>query len=289
MTHTRIIFFCSLLAARVAGAQTSGDAPHVQEAPTEATPAPDPPDQLPDGTGWGVAAGLRYLEIIRGGGKPHEKLPLLIVIHGLGDKPDPGWLGAIDVEPGVKVRMILPQAPTPYGGGFSWFPYRSSTPDQAALTRGITAAAERLARTISVLQTARPTRGRAAVVTGFSQGGMLSYALALTHPELIAFAAPISGMLPEPMWPDKAQAGAHAPRLHALHGKADNVVRCAADEELVERLRAHAYAAELTCFEGVGHAITPEMSALVRAQISAALVQLKSNAQRKPARKLAEH
>ena len=39
------------------------------------------------------------------------------------------------------------------------------------------------------------------VVTGFSQGGMLSYALALHHPELIEYALPISGMLPEVLWP----------------------------------------------------------------------------------------
>src|SRR4051794_10565451 len=65
------------------------------------------PDAAPDATGWGTAAGLRYLEIIRGGARPNEKLPLLLVIHGLGDKPAPDWVRAVDVDDNLKVRMIL--------------------------------------------------------------------------------------------------------------------------------------------------------------------------------------
>jgi phospholipase/carboxylesterase len=211
------------------------------------------------------------LEIIRGGAKPNEKLPLLLVVHGLGDKPHHGWLDAIDVDSKIKVRMILPQAPTPHGSGFSWFPYRAGTLDQAELARGISAAAERLARMLEVLQTQRPTRGKA-LVSGFSQGGMLSFALALSHPELVAYALPISGMLPGQLWPvAAAPAGVVYPPLRALHGTADTVVRFAVDDELVKRLRELGYPAELVAFDAVPHAITHEMSAVARSALSAAL------------------
>jgi phospholipase/carboxylesterase len=264
------LLFTHALASSFAAAQASPVVAQPAAVAVEASPAP-PPDAAPDASGWGVAGGLRYLEIIRGGAKPNEKLPLLLVIHGLGDKPHHGWLEAVDVDSKIKVRMILPQAPTPHGGGFSWFPYRAGTLDQAELARGISAAAERLARMLEVLQTQRPTRGKA-LVSGFSQGGMLSYALALSHPELFAYALPISGMLPGQLWPiAAAPAGVVYPPLRALHGTADTVVRFAVDDELVKRLRELGYTAELVPFEGVPHAITREMSAVVRSTLSALL------------------
>lgn len=229
------------------------------------------PDAAPDATGWGVAAGLRYLEIVRGGADAKETLPLLIVIHGLGDKPNLGWVHAIDVNEKLKARMILPEAPTPYGDGFSWFDYRAGSLDQVALAHNIAAIEARVAQMIEVLLKQRPTRGARVVVTGFSQGGMLSYALAVQHPALIEFALPISGMLPEPLWPKQPRGETWAPPTHALHGTSDTVVRMAIDTQLVEHLKSLGFAAELNSFEGVGHQITPEMSAEAKRSLSAAL------------------
>lgn len=257
-----------------AGAQEQPYAPSLGPvAPAQGTEVL--PDAPPDQTGWGAAAGLRYLEIIRGGASPDEKLPLLLVIHGLGDKPHHDWLQAVDVDSNVKVRMILPQAPTPHGNGFSWFPYRAGSLDQAALARGISAAAERLTRMIAVLRIQRPTRGRA-VVSGFSQGGMLSYAVALSRPELVACAVPISGMLPEPLWPVRAHDAGWFPRIRSLHGKADSVVRVDVDQQLVERMRQLGYPVELVTFDATGHTITPAMSAIVRSALNEVLAPNKS-------------
>jgi phospholipase/carboxylesterase len=259
-----------------AAAQASAEVAQPALAAAEAAPLPLP-DAVPDATGWGVAGGLRYLEIIRGDAKPNEKLPLLLVIHGLGDKPHRSWLESIDVDSKLKARMILPQAPTAYGDGFAWFPYRAGSLDQAELARGITQAAERLTRMLEVLKTQRPTRGKA-LVSGFSQGGMLSYALALSHPELIAYALPIGGMLPGQLWPvSGAAADAHFPALRALHGTADTIVRFSVDDQLVRHLRELGYAAELVPFEGAGHTISAEMAVLARSTLSAALAQTIEN------------
>jgi phospholipase/carboxylesterase len=236
---------------------------------TQVAPAADS-DAPPDASGWGTAAGLRYLEIVRGEVAANAELPLLLVIHGLGDQPQRAWLNAIDVDSHSPARMILPQAPTPYGRGFAWFEYRFADQDPAALARGIAAATERLARMITVLQTQRPSRGKA-VVSGFSQGGMLSYSLALSHPELIAFALPVSGMLPEPLWPATKPASTRFPALRALHGTADPVVAFAADAQLAKHLRELGYTAELVPFPDVGHSITAAMSLDARSALSAAL------------------
>jgi phospholipase/carboxylesterase len=247
--------------------------------------SPQSTDAAPDATGWGTAAGLRYLEILRGGASANEKLPLLLVIHGLGDKPHHDWLRAIDVDSNVKVRMILPQAPTPHGNGFSWFPFRAGNLDQVALAGGISAAAERLTRMITLLQTQRPTRGRA-VVTGFSQGGMLSYAVALSRPDLVESAVPISGMLPEPMWPVRARDAGWFPRIRSLHGKADTLVRFDVDQQLVERMRGFGYPVELVGFDATGHTITPAMSEVVRKTLNDVLTPKKSSVSSKRSRVL---
>lgn len=233
-------------------------------------PVLEPPDALPDANGFGSAGGLHYLELIRGDARPDEPLPLLILIHGLGDRARRDWLDVLDIEQG-KVRMIMPQAPLPYGDGFAWFEYRFRDQDPDALAQGITEASDRLAHMLTVLQTQRPTRGRA-VVVGFSQGGMLSFALALRHPELVRYALPISGMLPPGMWPKRVQRTRMVP-LHALHGTADTVVAFEADRALVAHLRQIGYPAQLSAFEGVGHTIAPAMAQEAVSAIARALAQ----------------
>lgn len=166
--------------------------------------------------------------------------------------------------------MILPQAPTPYGPGFAWFPFRFQDRNDAALAGGISAAAARLAQLIDVLQAQRPTRGRV-VVTGFSQGGMLSYALALSQPQKIEFALPISGELPAQLWPTVRPKRGSVPRMIALHGVADTVVPFEADDKLAQHLRGLGYPLELVRYEGVGHRISEEMSARVKRELSAVL------------------
>ena len=250
-----------------AGAPQARPASPAQPRTALSAPVPEVPDALPDAKGWGSAGGLHYLELVRGEARASETLPLVILIHGLGDRPRPDWLEVIDFD-NRKLRMILPQAPTPYGDGFAWFEYRFRDQDPDALAQGISEASERLARMLNVLQKQRPTKGRP-VVCGFSQGGMLSFALALRHPELVRYAVPISGMLPRGLWPERLPKGKLVP-VHALHGTADTVVAFDADQKLVAHLRQLGYPAELSVFEDVGHTISPAMSqdavsALVRA------------------------
>jgi phospholipase/carboxylesterase len=119
--------------------------------------------------------------------------------------------------------VILPQAPTPYSDGFSWFGYSAAGGQPAELAVGIAVASDRLAAAIGRLTRGLPTRGRV-IVTGFSQGGMLSYALALRSPALFELALPMSGLLPASLWPDRPEPGVRYPPIRACHGTADTLV-----------------------------------------------------------------
>jgi phospholipase/carboxylesterase len=226
------------------------------------------PFAAPGPDGWGRAGPLRYLERTLAGGDPREPLPLVVMIHGMGDAPRFDWFREAAVIK-TPMRLIMPQAPTPYYGGFSWFPYDPAAPDPAALARGVATATEQIARAIEVLHARRPSVGRT-IVAGFSQGGMLSYALALHKPALVAVSLPISGFLPEPLWPAQRPRGIRFPRIVAMHGDRDDVVPIAPARVLHAALTARGYESTLREFAGVRHQITAEMALYLVALLESA-------------------
>jgi phospholipase/carboxylesterase len=210
--------------------------------PSERTAAPTP---LPT---------LKFRERILGDADPAERLPMIVAIHGLGDRPES--FGRVFDRYRRPARLILPQGIDPHGDGFSWFPFRRDRSNPAELASGMRRAADQIAALLGELIALRPTRGRP-VVTGFSQGGMLAFTLAATHPDRIAGAVPMGGWLPPPLWPGRE--GAPGPRVVALHGDADAVVPIAPTREAVAHLAAQGRPVELRELAGVGHTVSPEM------------------------------
>ncbi|HET6585598.1 MAG TPA: dienelactone hydrolase family protein [Nannocystaceae bacterium] len=203
-----------------------------------------------------VAANLHYLEIVLGGAKPDDPLPMIVAIHGLGDDPENfGHLLETFQEP---ARLILPRGLDPRdAGGWSWFPLRARDADVAALASGIDRAGDEIAKGVAVLVTQRPTLGKP-VVTGFSQGGMLSFAIAIDHPELVSAALPVGGWLPPPLLPAD-RAPADAPAILAFHGTDDTAVRHEPTVQSVAQLVERGWHVTLKSYDGVGHVITPEI------------------------------
>lgn len=231
-----------------ASASTTPPAGPANETPNAANDAA--PDELP------IAGRLRYVEVILGDAKPDDRLPMIIAIHGLGDDPrNFGHLFDTFTEP---ARLILPQGiDARDGGGFSWFPLRARDPDVTAVAAGIGRAAEEIAASIEVLVASRNTAGKP-ILTGFSQGGMLTFAVAARHPELLGLALPVSGWLPPPLVPDAA-APKGAPPIVAFHGTEDGAVKYEPAKIGVEALEQHGWNVTLMTYQGVGHVITPEV------------------------------
>jgi phospholipase/carboxylesterase len=100
--------------------------------------------------------------------------------------------------------------------------------------------------------------GHPVAVTGFSQGGVLSFALAVRHPELVTLAVPLSGGLPASLIPT-AGPPPGAPPIRALHGNADDRIPVAMASRTVESLAARGWDAQLQTWDGVPHTVTPEM------------------------------
>jgi phospholipase/carboxylesterase len=211
------------------------------------------------------AAGIRFLERLTGGADAAEPLPLVVGIHGFGGRPERFGRALAALQ--VKARVILPYGTEVHGGGFAWF---DGWNDDAQVADGSRRAADRLLAMIAELSRRHPTVGKP-IVTGFSQGGILSYTIAVLHPDAVRAAFPAGGFLPPPLLPTAWPAGQPTPLLHAFHGAADERVPIDADRATVRGLDAVGLHVELTEYPGVEHVLAGDMERdLVRA-IEAAL------------------
>lgn len=249
----------SLLGCERSSKKPSTAAPAKQAA--AATPAAEPSEplgselQTSDKQEFEEAAGLAYAEVMLGGAKPDDTVPMIVAIHGLGDGPHSfGRLFANFPEP---ARLILPRGLDDYeAGGWSWFPLRARDPDVDELAKGVDRSAKTIAKGVAELQNKRKTVGKP-IVTGFSQGGILTFELAVHHPDVVGVAIAVGGWLPPPRWPKKKPEDTALPRIVALHGTADNAVEYEPTVKAVEQLKELGYAVELKAYEGVRHVITP--------------------------------
>lgn len=199
-----------------------------------------------------VAAGVRYVVRETGGAGPEDRLPLIIAVHGLGDRPE-AFLDVFEGLP-LRARIVAVRGLDPYLDGFAWFPLGGADGEGGAFRRAVDA----LAAAIPEVARQRPTCGLP-VITGFSQGGMLSFALAARAPAIVRAAVPIAGRLPMSMLP--LALPDPRPEVTALHGTADGRIPFAQGDTSVQALRARGFRAEMRAFEGVGHVIPPPVRA----------------------------
>ncbi len=235
-------------------------APEV-EAPAASPSRPAEPIQAPE---IPAEAPLGFVEITTGGAGKADRLPLIIAVHGLGDRPE-NFVRLFEGLP-LPARVVAPRGPTAHGQGRSWFPVRLPVRrDDPRMAAGVRSAAASLAALAAWLQARRPTVGKP-VITGFSQGGISSFAVAVHHPDAISGAVPVAGALPADLW---RGPGPSVPVV-ALHGKADRVVPFADGAALVEALAARGADARMIAFDDVPHRVPPA----VRRAVFEALAEL---------------
>jgi phospholipase/carboxylesterase len=128
--------------------------------------------------------------------------------------------------------------------------------DPERLADGVQRATARLAELLRELGEQERFVGKP-VVTGFSQGGILSYSLAVHHPELISASVPIAGWLPPRIAPDSP------PRVRvpivALHGEEDRVVPFIQTHELASEMASLGFDLQLQTYPRVAHSINREV------------------------------
>ena len=173
----------------------------------------------------------------------------VIAVHGLGDSPENFSLLFKDKT--VPAEVLLPRAPTRHGRGGSWFPVaipvRTTPKDK--LKSDVSAATTLLCQFIDSQKYKRKP-----VITGFSQGGILAFSVAVTCPEEIHAAVPVSGFLPLEIPKNKK-----IPPIFAFHGTNDKIVDFEWGKTTVKKLFDAKVDVKLYQFPGLDHFISEEL------------------------------
>jgi phospholipase/carboxylesterase len=222
------------------------------DAPAPEAEAPLPPPSV-DAFGhpyrWLALGKIKYLEVVFGGAEPEEALPIVVLFHGLGDRPRLPTGG----DPRERrLRMIFPEAPYRFDAGFAWYPIRVRDREPEAMAAALVQTGNELAELLARLEARYPGPCKP-IVSGFSQGGIVTFALAVEHPRAMEAAFPMSAWLPPALVEHATARAPRLPRLRMTHGGADEVVPFEETRRIVDRLASEGAPIELTVFEGVGH------------------------------------
>ncbi len=154
-----------------------------------------------------------------------ENAPLLIMSHGYGS--DENDLFSFAQELPKELFIISLRAPYPLPPfGNAWYAINFDAQqnkwndvEQAVSSR------DKIAEFIDYACETYPVDPNNVILLGFSQGTILSYAVALTYPEKIKNIVALSGYISEDMFPDKLESTRYKHlEFYCSHGSVDHVI-----------------------------------------------------------------
>ena len=191
--------------------------------------------------------------------RPHgatDASPLLIAFHGMGDTPE-NFAAAFEDFP-AAAEILVPRGIHPRGDGFAW--YRLGSPAEMAAD---------IRNTVDAVWPAIKARakGRPIFVTGFSQGGVMTFALARYRPTEIAHAFPIAGRLMPEL--ETAKGDPPPAPTDAYHGTADTMISFEDGQRAIDAFKAAGGTATMHAYPDVPHTLMPMRSDLFAAIVAA--------------------
>jgi phospholipase/carboxylesterase len=192
------------------------------------------------------------------GPAPDAPRVLLVLLHGVGG--DELQLADIGARMPDDVLVALPRGPcTISGERLGWFREALSEDGAHVVEDEAEEARVKLLEFIEQLQHRHDIRPSNTVLAGFSQGGMLAAAAALTSPASVAGFAMLCGRVMPELEPIIAARDATT-HLQALvvHGRQDDVLPLEWAERATSRLRALGVAHEQKLHDA-GHTLEPGM------------------------------
>ncbi len=180
---------------------------------------------------------------------PSKPAPLVVVMHGYGSSADQiaqPWretaarFGAVLAAPRA-VRMV------PQSSGFSW--------------NNIEEADMIVSNAVKHCKGTHNIDPKRIVLTGFSQGGTMTFALAAEHPDWFCGVIPMAGhvdptsaaMTPTPTSDDDNTGSVKRPRYYLAVGERDRPALVEQNKQAAKTLTAAGYDVRLVVFPGVGH------------------------------------
>jgi phospholipase/carboxylesterase len=178
----------------------------------------------------------------------------VVLVHGYGSDGNdliglaPHWQQFLP-----SAHFVAPHAPDPLPGspGFQWFPI--SRIDPAEMQRGVESVAATLDHFLDAELQRLSLPPERLILTGFSQGAMLSLHLGLRRATPPAAIVGLSGLLPAP-----APSRPNGPPIFLAHGDADDVIPVQAMLMAATMLGAGGRAVQWHIAPGIGHGVDPD-------------------------------
>lgn len=154
-----------------------------------------------------------------------DKNPLLLLLHGYGSNEQDLFSFATE----LPEEYYVISARAPYNmqyGSYAWYAInfdenqnKFSDNEQAKESRDL------IKLFIDELLATYPIDPNNIILTGFSQGAILSYAVALSHPEKIQKVVALSGYISEPIFEESYKNNDFSNlKIFASHGTVDQVI-----------------------------------------------------------------
>lgn len=193
-------------------------------------------------------------------------LPTVIALHGRGSDAErfAGFVRRL----APRAKIISLQAPTAMDPGFTWLRLRVAEPDQARLTADIRSALQGLRPRLAELRREPGGCGRP-LLLGYSQGGVLTLALAAEGLDGVAAFVDLSGALPRG-YPIPERKGEASAPVFSFHARQDPLVPVEATRIALRALEQAGVPVTAVELEG-GHDPTPQLREAVARRVEALL------------------
>ena len=199
---------------------------------------------------------LSYVLRAPSGTVESDALPLIFVLHGRG--ADANDLAGVAPMMGSGCRFIFPNAPEPFEPapgfqfGYTWFDGWPAEPNSIKRSRNL------LLKFIDESLERFATPPGKVILSGFSQGGMMSLDVGFRTKQKLAGIVVMSGALYEE---DPPPFSREIPVL-MVHGREDDMIPVLAAHRARRILESHGVEPEYHEFP-MGHYVTPESIAVV--------------------------
>jgi phospholipase/carboxylesterase len=187
-----------------------------------------------------------------------ENAPLLIMAHGYGSDENDLFSFASELpEELFIISLRAPYAMQPYGN--AWYAInfdaeKGKWSDNEQAKRSVNI----IAKFINYACETYPVNPKNVTLLGFSQGTILSYAVALNYPEIVNNVIALSGYINEDILPESVNPSevSHL-QFYCSHGSADQVIPVEWARKAPEFLKAHKINHVYSEYP-VGHGVAPQ-------------------------------
>jgi phospholipase/carboxylesterase len=200
--------------------------------------------------------GFRYQEIVVNTTSPNEKLPLIIGLHWMRSNPNEFYTFLKDIK--KPARILLLEGSYAYKEGFSFYPVEPENyykMDADAKMKALVVEGNKLSKFIEAA-TQKYTPNKKPVLIGASQGGDLSYFIAIHHSKLIGLSCPLLATIDNRLILKNNKSKV---KIIAFHGEKDPIVNSNDAKKHIEILKKSSFNAKINIYQEVEHDISEAM------------------------------